>query len=279
MNPVPYFQRGHTTIAYTDTGAPQGRPDAPVVLFGHGLLFSGWMFRAQVAALRDRYRCLTIDFRGQGDSPRALGGYDMDTLTVDVAELLRHVGVPVVNYVGLSMGGFVGMRLAARYPESVHTLTLLDTAATAEEPDAARRYRTLAKAYRVGGMRPLRSRVAPIMVAERNLGAPWIDEWLDRLARTDRVGLVRAIESVADRDPCEVEARRLIAPTLVVVGAEDSATPPAKSHRIAELVTASRLVEIPGAGHSSPLETPDEVTRHLRAFLDEFDPSAVGDER
>ena len=267
---MPTFQRGHTTIAYTDTGVPAGREDAPVVFFAHGLLFSGWMFQHQIAHLRDRYRCVTIDFRGQGDSPRALGGYDMDTLTVDVSELLRHLQIPVVNFVGLSMGGFVGIRLAARNPEIVHSLTLLDSAATAEEPANRSKYKTLSKVYRVAGMKPLRSRVAPIMLADRNLSAPWVEEWMAMLERTDRAGLVKAIESVADRDPCEDEAIRIIAPTLVVVGAEDAATPPDKSRRIAELIATTRFHEIPGAGHSPTMERPDEVNAILEAFLSEY---------
>lgn len=266
---MPTFQRGHTTIAYTDTGAPEGRPDAPVVLFAHGLLFSGWMFQHQIAALRAGFRCVTIDFRGQGASPRAIGGYDMDTLTVDVAELLRHLQIPVVNFVGLSMGGFVGMRLAARNPEVVHTLTLIDTAATAEEPANRSKYKTLAKAYRVLGIKRLRPKVAPIMLAERNLDAPWIEEWMSMLERTDRAGLVKAIESVADRDPCEVEAGRIIAPTLVLVGAEDAATPPEKARRIIDLIPSARLHEIPGAGHSATMEAPEEVNALLRPFLEE----------
>ena len=268
---MPTFRRGHTTIAYTDTGPPPGREGAPVGFFAHGLLFSGRMFQHQIGRLRDRYRCVAIDFRGQGNSPRAIGGYDMDTLTVDVAELLRHLQIPVVNFVGLSMGGFVGMRLAARNPESVHTLTLMSTAATAEEPANRRKYRMLSKVYRLAGITPLRSRVAPIMLAEGNLTAPWVDEWMARLAETDRAGLVKAIESVADRDPCEDEAVRIIAPTLVMVGAEDAATPPAKSHRIAELVSDSRFHQIPGAGHSPTMERPDEVTAILEAFLSEYD--------
>lgn len=267
---MPTFQRGHTTIAYTDTGPPPDRPDAPVVFFAHGLLFSGWMFHPQIAALRDRYRCVTIDFRGQGESPRALGGYDMDTLTSDVTELLRHLQIPVVNFVGLSMGGFVGMRLAARNPEIVHSLTLMDTAATAEEPANRSKYKLLAKVYRAAGIKPLKSRVAPIMLAERNREAPWIDEWMARLDRTDRAGLVKAIESVADRDPCEAEAVRIIAPTLVVVGDEDAATPPAKSRRLLDLITDTRFHEIPGAGHSPSLEAPDEVITILEAFLSEY---------
>ncbi|MDX2356394.1 alpha/beta fold hydrolase [Dietzia sp. PP-33] len=267
---MPTFQRGHTTIAYTDTGAPAGREDAPVVFFAHGLLFSGWMFRHQIAHLRGRYRCVTIDFRGQGESPRAIGGYDMDTLTVDVSELLRHLQIPVVNFVGLSMGGFVGMRLAARNPEVVHSLTLLDTAATAEEPANRSRYKTLAKVYRLAGIKPLRSRVAPIMLAGRNQSAPWVDDWMTMLDRTDRVGLVTAIESVADRDPCEDEAIRIIAPTLVMVGAEDAATPPEKSRRIVDLIADTSFHEIPGAGHSPTMEQPDEVNTILEAFLSEY---------
>ena len=267
---MPTFQRGHTTIAYTDTGAPQGREDAPVVFFAHGLLFSGWMFQHQIAHLKDRYRCVTIDFRGQGQSPRAMGGYDMDTLTVDVAELLRHLQIPVVNFVGLSMGGFVGIRLAARNPETVHTLTLMDTAATAEDPANRPKYKLLSKVYRVAGIRPLRSRVAPIMLAPGNEEAPWVQEWISRTERIDRAGLVKAIESVADRDPCEDEAIRVIAPTLVMVGAEDAATPPAKSLQLTELITDSRFHEIPGAGHSPSMERPEEVNSILEAFLSEY---------
>ena len=124
--------------------------------------------------------------------------------------------------------------------------------------------------YRVAGIRPVRSRVAPIMLADANLDAPWVDEWMAMLERTDRAGLVKAIESVADRDPCEDEAIRIIAPTLVVVGAEDAATPPEKSRRLVELIADSRYREIPGAGHSPTLERPDEVTAILEAFLSEY---------
>lgn len=267
---MPTFQRGHTTIAYTDTGAPAGRADAPVVLFAHGLLFSGWMFQHQIAHLREKYRCVTIDFRGQGDSPRALGGYDMDTLTVDVSELLRHLQIPVVNFVGLSMGGFVGIRLAARNPEIIHSLALFDTAATAERPVNRRKYTTLAKVYRVAGISPLRSRVAPIMLAEPARSAPWVDEWMAMLERTDRAGLTQAIYSVADRDPCEDEAIRIIAPTLIAVGTQDAATPPADARRLVELIATTTYHEIPGAGHSPTMERPDEVNAILEAFLSEY---------
>src|ERR1700743_550848 len=111
---MPTFARGSATISYSDTGTPPGRADAPTVFFGHGLLFSGWMFHSPLAALRDPSRCVSVDWRGQGESPATKDAYDMDTLTADAVALIESLGVAPVHYVGLSMGGFIGPRIAAR---------------------------------------------------------------------------------------------------------------------------------------------------------------------
>src|SRR4051794_20480728 len=122
---MPMLQIDGVPIAYTDSGAPSERPDAPTIVFGHGLLFSGWMFRAQVEALRGEFRCVTIDWRGQGETPATADGYDMDTLTRDAIGLIEQLGIAPVHYVGLSMGGFVGLHIAVRRSELLRTLTLL----------------------------------------------------------------------------------------------------------------------------------------------------------
>ena len=105
-----------------DTGAPAGNPDAPVVVLGHGLLFSTTMWREQVAVLRSSYRCVTVDWRGQGATPPAADGYDMDSLYDDLVGVIEHLDVGPVHYLGLSMGGFVGQRLAARRPDLVRSV-------------------------------------------------------------------------------------------------------------------------------------------------------------
>ncbi|MEV5834479.1 alpha/beta hydrolase [Nocardia sp. NPDC052112] len=97
-----------------DTEAPAGRPAAATVVFGHGLLFGGWMFQPQIEVLCEHYRCVTIDWRGQGASPATTRDYDMDTRTGDAVALIRRLEVAPVHWVGLSMGGFVGLRIAAR---------------------------------------------------------------------------------------------------------------------------------------------------------------------
>lgn len=268
---MPTFTRDDATIHYTDTGVPTDRPDARTVFFGHGLLFSGWMFHPQITALQGEHRCVAIDWRGQGQSAATKDGYDMDTLADDAVALIDSLGVAPVHYVGLSMGGFVGQRIAARRPELVRTLALLDTSAGPEDPDKIKRYKMLGRIYRVTGISPLRKAVLPIMFGPAFLAdtscKPVIEEWEQRLKASPRSGVAKAVMGVANRLPIEDEISRIVAPTLVIVGADDGATPPIKSQLITERVPGARLAQIPDCGHTSTLEQADTVTRLLRAFL------------
>ncbi|MCX4091563.1 alpha/beta fold hydrolase [Nocardia sp. alder85J] len=265
-------------IAYTDTGAPTGRPDAPAVVFGHGLLFGGWMFRAQIEALRHDYRCVTIDWRGQGETPPTATGYDMDTLTGDARGVIESLGLGPVHWVGLSMGGFVGQRLAARHGDLLRSLTLLDTSADAERSDKGGEYKTMAWVLRHFGLRPIKSRVARHLFGPHFLatatGRATVDEWATRLRALDHAAIRRALFGVADRAPTAHEIPAITVPTLVVVGADDRATPPAESHRLAALIPGAELHTLPACGHSSSLEQPDAITELLRQFLDRVDRTA-----
>lgn len=258
-------------VHFTDTGAPADRPDAPVVVFGHGLLFSGWMFSHQVDALKDEYRCVTIDWRSQGQSPAARDGHDMDTLTLDLVALLDELGLGSVHYVGLSMGGFVGMRLAARHPDRVLSLTLINTSAGPEPPAAARQDWLLANVYRLVGIGPVRKPVEQIMFSPVSLGNPAIrarvDEWIGWLKKVDRAGLRRAVYGVFQRPPVIDEIGGIGARTLVVVGADDIPTPPDRGKEIAAGIKGARLEVVPDCGHSSTVEQPEILTKLIRENL------------
>ncbi len=108
------------------------RGEGPPIVFSHGLLWSGTMFDDEIAALSSRYRCIAYDHRGQGRSASSPTPYDMERLTDDAAALIEKLGAAPCHFVGLSMGGFVGMRLAARRPALLKTLTLIETAADGE---------------------------------------------------------------------------------------------------------------------------------------------------
>jgi len=259
-------------VHYTDTGSPPGKPDAPAVVFGHGLLFSGWMFSHQVEALEDHYRCVTIDWRSQGQSPMARDGHDMDTLTSDVLGLLDHLGLDAVHYVGLSMGGYVGMRLAARHPERVLSLALLDTGSGPEDADKVSKYRLLANVYLVVGPGPLRRQIEPLMfgpmIRSDAAGQEVLNQWFGLLRGTSRAGIRRAVLGVVERTPVDDELGDIRARTLVAVGADDVSQEPYKSEALAAAIDGAKLEIVPDAGHSSTIEQPAVLTRLIREHLE-----------
>jgi 3-oxoadipate enol-lactonase len=267
---MPRIQVNGADLYYEDTGG-----SGPPILFAHGLLWSTSMYRFQVAAFRDRYRCVAFDFRGQGKSEITPSGYDMDTLARDAAELVERLGLAPVHFVGLSMGGFVGMRLAARRPELLRSLALLETAADGEPRANVPKYRLLGLAARVLGNGAVAGPIMKVLFGKTFLSDPAraaLREELRREIAQNRVaGELRALEGVLTREPVEAELGRIRAPTLVLSGEEERAIVPARSRRLAAAVAGARLVLLPRAGHTSPLEEPAAVNAALGEFWTSVD--------
>ena len=134
---MPMLRVNGTELYYEDTG---GR--GPAILFSHGLFWDSSLFAPQIAGLKSRYRCVAYDHRGQGRSADSnLRAIDMDTLFADAVALIVTLGLEPVHVCGLSMGGFVAMRLGARRPDLVRSLLLLDTSADPEPPENAPKLR------------------------------------------------------------------------------------------------------------------------------------------
>ncbi len=263
---MPRIQVNGTELHYEDTGG-SGEP----LLFSHGLLWNTALFAPQMAALGDRYRCIAYDHRGQGqsaDDDREV--IDMDLLTADAVALIQALGLGAVHFCGLSMGGFVGMRLAARHPQLVRSLILCDTSAEPEPPENAPRYVRMNFVARWLGPRLVIPKVMPILFGRTALADPTRAaeraEWRRQLDQNRR-SIWRAVNGVIRRAAIAPELGRIVAPTLVIVGAEDVATVPAKAQRIAATIANARLAVIPRAGHSSSVEEPLAVTAAIREFL------------
>ncbi|MSP59716.1 MAG: alpha/beta fold hydrolase [Myxococcales bacterium] len=264
---MPEIAIAGTTVHYEDTG---GSGDA--IVFAHGFLWSGAMYRPQVEALRTRYRCVTFDFRGQGQSQVAARGYDLETLTDDAARLIEAIGCAPCHFVGLSMGGFVGLRLALGRPDLLRSLTLIASAADREPRRNLPKYLAMAAVARLIGVAPLARPVMKIMFGSAFLEDPARAseraEMKRQLVANDRVGASRALGGVIGRRAVEGELGRVNLPTLVLSGEDDRAIVPARSRRMADAIPGARFVLLPRAGHTSTIEEPAEVNRHLVAFLD-----------
>lgn len=263
---MPSIRVSGAEIHYEDHGAG---PEA--VIFAHGLLFSGRMFDSQVNALKDRYRCITFDFRGQGQSAVTTSGYDIETLSEDAAALIDALQCSPCHFVGLSMGGFVGLRLAIRRPHLIRSLVLLGTSADPESEDTARRYRLLNFVARRFGLRIVVDRVMLIMFGKKFLSDPARAElrhqWRQHILANHRIGITRAVTGVVTREGVGEQLGTITAPTLIIVGDQDVAMPPAKAERIQASIRGARLVVIPGAGHTPTVEEPAAVNAALKEFL------------
>lgn len=255
---MPHVDLNGAHIHFTDSGG-----DGEPIMFSHGLLLSGAMYSAQVAHFQDRYRCITFDHRGQGQSGVTPDGYDIDTLTADAAALIKHLGVAPCHFVGLSMGGFVGLRLAAQHPDLLRSLTLLDTSAEPEPKENGPRYRILNLVARWIGLWAVIGRVMPILFGQTFLSdtsrAKERKKWAKAITGNDRIGITRAVAGVIERDGCADLLGGIDIPTGIGVGDEDVATTPEKSERLHAAIKGSELSLFNGAGHSSSIETPDQV--------------------
>lgn len=241
------------------------------IVFAHGLLWSCRMFDAQVNLLKERYRCVAFDFRGQGQSEVTRSGYDMETLYGDAVALIGQLGCAPCHFLGLSMGGFIGLRLAARHPELLRSLILLETSADPEPREHVAKYRQLAFVARWFGLGLVVERVMPVMFGRTFLTDPARTlerrEWRTRMSGNHRLGVTRATTGVITRQGVYSEIDSIRVPTLILVGDEDVAVPLVHSRRLHEGITGSRLEVIPRAGHTSTVEEPTAVNVAITTFL------------
>jgi pimeloyl-ACP methyl ester carboxylesterase len=195
----------------------------------------------------------------------------MDTLSADAAALIEELNCTPCHFLGFSIGGFVGLRLAIRHPELLHSLILVDTSADPEPKGNLLKYRMLNIITRWIGPWAVASQVMPIMFANSFLNDPERAElrkkWHQYFINNHRVGVTRAVTGVITRHGMYDQLNKIEVPTLIIVGEQDIATVPEKSKRIHESISKSKMVTIPNAGHMSPVEEPEAVNTALDELL------------
>lgn len=255
------LERDGAAIGYDVAG------EGAAIVLGHSLLCDRTMWAGVAPQLAAHYRVINVDFRGHGASVTP-GPYRFDDLVGDWLAIMDREHIDRAILCGLSMGGMTAMRLAMKAPDRVRALVLIDSNAARETWFRRFKYKILARMFAKKGMTDgLLARVAPIMFGATTCGER--PELIDQLAATirgfDREQLAHAIRAVNGRGPIG-DISVIEAPTLVMVGAEDAATPPFRSQFIHEQIRGSTLVTIPAAGHLSALEQPDFVARHVLDF-------------
>lgn len=264
---MPMIAVNGTKLYYEDTGPGS---TGQTIAFSHGLLWGTEQFAPQIAALRGRYRCIAWDHRGQGrsdaDHRDTIG---LELVWHDAARLLEQLNSGPVHFCGLSMGGFVAMRMAAFRPDLVRSLILIETSSEQEPLENVKRYRLLTRVVKLLGPRVVMRRVREIMLGKAILTDAARRGEVERFSElmSRRKDIWRAVNGVVDRAPIHGELGRITVPTLILVGEEDVATTPEKAERMAAGIAGARLVRLPRAGHSSTVEEPAAVIAAVEEFL------------
>jgi pimeloyl-ACP methyl ester carboxylesterase len=257
---MPFVNIQGNRLYFEDSGG-----DGPPVLFSHGFLLDHSMWEAQVAALRDRYRCITWDERSHGMS-EVHGAFTHWDAAHDAIGLLDHLGLEAAALVGLSQGGFLSLRAALLHPSRVKALVLIDTAAGVDPPDIVAGYRDMQRRWveqgPVGEVADINADLIFGPGVETRL---WKAKWQAKPPSWHNT----AWDTVIGRDDILDRLSEIRCPALVINGTEDQAFDMSVARGIVErLGNARGLVAVEGAYHCPPVSHPDAVNGPLRRFLD-----------
>lgn len=259
---MPTVSINGVTHSYDDRGK-----GPPLVLI-HGFPLDRRMWAHQVHELSAKYRVIAPDLRGFGESADA-SAFTIESLADDLHSLLIKLNVLPCTVGGLSMGGYIALAFARKFPADLKALLLIDTRADADSPAAREgRQKTIALA-REKGASAVADQMLPKMLAPNAVeGRPEVAQSVHRMMSACPAATVaNASIALRDRPDATPGLSAIAVPTLIVVGDGDLITPPAVAEGMQRAIKGSTLVEIRGAGHMSPMEQPAQVNRAIRTFL------------
>jgi pimeloyl-ACP methyl ester carboxylesterase len=175
--------------------------------------------------------------------------------------------------VGISMGGYLSFELWRRAQARIPALVLADTRAAADTPEQQQARDDTIRLLGEDGFEPFWGGLAPKLFSA-GADAEVVAQGRALAAEQPITGLVAALMTLRDRDDSTSTLLTIDVPVLIVVGEEDTLTPPSDAAELEDGIRQARLVRIPGAGHLTPLEQPEEFNRALLSFLDEVAPEA-----
>jgi 3-oxoadipate enol-lactonase len=242
-----------------------GPPGAPVLVLSGSLGTDLSMWDAPAATLSRRFRTLRYDLRGHGQSGVPPGPYAMSDLGEDLLALMDELEFERAALCGLSIGGMISMWIAANAPARVTRLVVCCSSAYLG-PDAG--YGERAAAVRRDGIEPIADAVLERWFTLRfaRERPEVVQDMRARLCSTPAEGYAGCCEAIDGMD-LRGALGVIRAPTLVVAGEEDPATPPAHGEAIAEAVADAELTILPDAAHLAPVEHPEDATAVILDFL------------
>ena len=235
------------------------------LLLIHAFPLNRRMWDPQIAALKSEFEVIAPDIRGFGEY-QPPSPWTMDEMADDLRTMLDSLGIQTCTVAGVSMGGYIALAFWSKYPERISRLVLANTRARADNETEKNARNEMIAAIQQNGTAILPDRMLPrllrpnaphdVLLAVRKM----IEEASDSAA-------TYAVMAMRDRVDFSTSLHRINFPTMVLTGADDVIIRAEDSRALADAIPGSRFITIPGSGHLSNLENPEEFNRALLGFL------------
>ncbi len=252
-------------VSYTDDGDEH----APVIVFVHGFPLNKSMWNNQTEVLRNKYRVITYDVRGYGNSEEGTEELTIDLFASDLKRFLDALSLKKVILCGFSMGGYIALRAAEKFPERLDALILCDTQCSGDSAEAKEKRLKSISAIRLGGLE---------LYADQILSGFFFSDVTNKKSK-EMIEVRRMIEgnsvevvcntlmALANRSETCSSLEKIEIPVLILVGKEDTITPPSAAEFMHSKIAGSTLYTLEKSAHLSSMDNPIDFNEHLEGFL------------
>ncbi len=263
---MPKIQVNNATLYYEEAGT-----GPETIVFSHSLLMNNRHFIYQTNALKEHYRCLAYDHRGHGDSEITENGYDMNNLVLDAVGFIEAMNCAPCHFIGLSMGGYIGMEIAVTRPELIKSLIIMDTPAELGKHIPLFIKKSILSIPELLGIKKLPGFAIKTMFGKKFLKDPErkgeVLEWKEFLQTVDLSAIIKIAKGLVSWEGVYNRLNTIRIPVLIINGEKDFAVPLSQGKKLQNAIQGSKLVTIPYAGHISSFEEPEAVNEVVCNFL------------
>ncbi len=261
---MPYITINGSDIFYQEKGSGKN-----TIIFTHGVFFNSDICKKQMQHFSNNYRCIAFDWNGQGRSQKSLYNHDVDSLKKHSIEIMDKLDIEKAHWVGVSIGGVVGIRLAAEYSHRITSLCLMGATAEKETLEKLKKYETITESF-FSNKELHADHLMKVLFGEKFRTQPHFQkaykEAKDQLISNDSDSMRLALTPILRRTDIQHLLPQINCPTLVLVGEEDAANGPDRATVLSNSIKNSKMILLKNVGHTPTVEDPDHVNQLLNDF-------------
>lgn len=246
-----------------------GNEKHKAIVFVHGFPYDHMMWKEQIAEFSKNYFCVAYDIRGLGQSPAGNGQFTMESFVDDLESVIDDLKLDKPILCGLSMGGYISLRVLERMQNKFSAAILCDTKSEADNNEGKLKRAAGIKRISTEGLAPFAKDFIINCFGDyfKHNKKEELDKIIETSSQYDPVGVKGCLLAMLSRIDTTANLDKINIPTLLICGEQDALTPPAVMKEMQKKIKNAEYVEIKNAGHMTPIENPEQVNKAIAELL------------